>query len=79
MTEKSVGPKSDTTTKEKKPATTTTTPTTTPTTTKDKKSDATPDKKIEKKSTPETATHEGQKRVTDDYRAGWTHIWKKKG
>jgi hypothetical protein len=77
MTETSVGPKSDTTTKEKKPATTT--PTTTPTTTKDKKSDATPDKKIEKKSTPETATHEGQKRVTDDYRAGWARIWKKKG
>ena len=81
MTEKSAGPKSDTTTKEKKPATTTptTTTTTTPITTPDKKSDAKPDKKTEKKSKPETATHEGQKRVTDDYRAGWARIWKKKG
>jgi len=76
MTEKSAGPKSDTTTKEKKPATPTPTPT--PTTAPDKKSDAKPDKKTEKKSKPETATHEGQKRVTDDYRAGWARIWKKK-
>ena len=79
MTEKSAGPKPDTTTKEKKPATTTTPTTPTTDTDTDKKSDATPDKKIEKKSTPETATHEGQKRVTDDYRAGWARIWKKKG
>ena len=69
MTEQSLGPKPDTKTKEKKPATTTT----------DKKIDAKPDKKAEKNSEPETATHEGQKPVTDDYRAGWARIWKKKG
>ena len=46
--------------------------------TKDAKSDGNPSTKAEKQEGG-TATHEGQKMVTDNYRRGWERIWKKKG
>ena len=63
MTEQSAAPKTDTTTKSD-----------TTTTAKDKKSGGTADKKAEKKE-PQVATHEGQKPVTDEYRANWNRIF----
>ncbi|HJO97453.1 MAG: hypothetical protein QGF38_13680 [Rhodospirillales bacterium] len=75
MTDQSAGPKTDT--KTKSDTTTksdTKTKSDTTTKTKDKKSGGTPDKKAEKIES-KVATHEGQKPVTDEYRANWNRIF----